>query len=404
LRLERCRNLPGAGLSRLSDHRLRQLGSQFSYSLSALEVRRMAFILTFLGKGGVGRTTIAIAAAKKFARQGKRVLLIGSEPAPALSSLGVMPGADPQAMEPNLSGVQLQISGLLERAWEDLKQREREYLRTPILKEVYGQELGVLPGLDSALTFHALRQYDDSGQYDVIVYDGSGDQTLLRMLGMPDILSWYFRRFRQVFNNSDLGRIVTPLLQPIAGAVLNISWTDDIFNQPMTQEASNLLDQGKQAIADPQRMAAYLVTTPEDGAIATAKYLWGAAQQVGLTVGGVLLNRAEAGTEEIIAFAPLPLTPVPIQRVNDWQPLIDALPEFDAARQAPPAIAINIPDRKVSLFLPGFDRTQVKLTQSGPEITIEAGDQRRNIFLPAELRGQPVKTARFQDGFLIISF
>jgi arsenite-transporting ATPase len=90
--------------------------------------------------------------------------------------------------------------------------------------------------------------------------------------------------------------------------------------------------------------------------------------------------------------------------VNSWQPLIEALPDFDQATQAPRPIAINVAEQKVSLFLPGFDRKQVKLTQYGPELTIEAGDQRRNVFLPPELRGKPVTGAKFQDGYLIISF
>jgi len=238
----------------------------------------------------------------------------------------------------------------------------------------------------------------------VIVYDGAGDQSTLRMLGMPEILSWYSRRFRKVFTESDLGKTVTPFLQPIAGAVLNVSWTDDLFNQPAAQEATNLLEQGKQAVADPNRVRAYLVTTADDVAIATAKYLWGAAQQVGITVGGVILNQGE--TSEAIAqtFQPLSVSAMPVQAVNDWQPLMDRLPDFNQALAVPRPIAINVAERKVSLFLPGFDKKQVTLTQSGPEITIEAGDQRRNILLPPELSGKAITGAKFQDNFLIISF
>jgi arsenite-transporting ATPase len=365
----------------------------------------MAQILTFLGKGGVGRTTIAIAAAKRFANQGKRVLLAIQEPGPAVGMmLGATLSAEPTQYEPQLDIVQLQAAVLLEQSWDEIKQLEAQYLRTPFFKEVYGQELGVLPGMDAALVLNAIREYDASDRYDVIVYDGAGDQATLRMLGMPEVLSWYIRRFRQVFANSDLGKTVVPLLQPIALAVLNVSWTGDIFEQPATQQVNSLLDQGKAALADPNRVAAYLVTTPDEAAIVTAKYLWGAAQQAGLTVGGVVLNRAEAAATLDDQFSPLPVATVPTQPVNDWQALVDALPDFDTATQMPPPIAVNVAERKVSLFLPGFDRKQVKLTQYGPELTIEAGDQRRNVFLPPELRGKAVTGAKFQDGFLIISF
>ncbi|MBW4691052.1 MAG: ArsA family ATPase [Lyngbya sp. HA4199-MV5] len=365
----------------------------------------MALILTFLGKGGVGRTTIAIAAAKRFAAQGKRVLLAFQEPEVAIGILlGAVPSHEPQELSPNLFTVQFQASALLERSWEEVKKLEAQYLRTPFFKEVFGQELSVLPGMDNALVLNALREYDASGKYDVIVFDGAGDQPTLRLFGMPESLSWYARRFRKVFADSDLGKTLSPFLQPIASAVLNVSWTDDLLNQPAAQQATNILEQGKQALADPNRVAAYLVTTEDAAAVATATYLWGAAQQVGLTVGGVLVNRSHDSGGIGETFAPLPVTPIPSQAVNDWQSLIESLPDLEQAAQAPRPIAINVAERKVSLFLPGFDKKQVKLTQSGPEITIEAGDQRRNVSLPPELSGKPIAGAKFQDSFLIISF
>ena len=365
----------------------------------------MALILTFLGKGGTGRTTVAIAAAKQLSSLGQRVLLVGQDPSPTFGLLlGTSISSDPQEIGANLQAVQLQTTVLLERSWEEVKKLEAQYLRSPILKNVFGQELGVLPGMDSALALNAIREYENSRKYDAIIYDGTGDQTTLRMLGMPEVLSWYIRRFRKVVEDSDVWKSVSPFIQPITSTVLNVSWTGDNFAQEPTKQANNLLEEGKAAVADPNRVAAYLVTTEDPTAIATAKYLWGSAQQVGLTVGGNLLNQAPISEVMTTEFAPLPLSVIPTRLGDDWQPLIDDIPNFQQATQAPKPITIDIPGRQVRLFLPGFDKKQVKLTQSGPEVTIDAGDQRRNILLPPALSGQSVKGAKFQDSYLTISF
>jgi anion-transporting ArsA/GET3 family ATPase len=364
----------------------------------------MALIMTFLGKGGVGCTTIAVAAAKQLASQGRRVLLASQAPGPALGlMLNASLGPDPQSLAPNLQGVQFHATALLEKSWEALKQRETQYLRTPFFKDVFGQELSILPGMDSVLALNSLREWDASGQYDVIVYDGTADQATLRLFGMPEVLSWYTRRFRKVFADSDLGRILAPFIQPVASAILNVNLTDDAWSKP-SAEVDGFLEKGRQTIANPKRTIAYLVTSADPGAIATAKFLWGGAQQVGLTVGGVLCNQGTLDPDTQASFAPLPYTAIPTVPMADWQPLINALPDLCTVAPVPPAIAINEADRQVCLFLPGFDKKQVKLTQSGPEITIEAGDQRRNVFLPDSLRGRPVTGAKFQDSFLIISF
>ena len=365
----------------------------------------MSFILTFLGKGGSGRTTMAIATAKKFASLGSSVLLVGQDPSPALSILlGQSVDSSATEIAPNLKAIHLQGTKLLEQSWEQLKELEAKYLRSPTLKNIYGQELALLPGMDEALALNFLREQDQTGKYDVIIYDGFASLNTLRMLGIPDILSWYFRRVRQTLEQSDLIKAISPFVQPLSSAVLTVSWTPDDFTSESNNEANEILEQGKAALANPQRVASFLVTNNKPEAIATAKYWWGSAQQVGLTVGGVLLNQARI-TEELTAeFNPIPVTSIPTLEAQNWQPLMDALPDFQqAANQAPKPITIDIPKREVKVFLPGFDKKQVKLSQSGPEITIEAGNQRHNIFLPPPLKGKPVKGAKFQQNYLIIS-
>ncbi|NJK58477.1 MAG: ArsA family ATPase [Pleurocapsa sp. SU_5_0] len=359
----------------------------------------MSSIVTFLGKGGTGRTISAIATAKKLATEGKKVLLMGQDPTPAFGLiLGATPTTEPQEIGANFAVMQLNSAVLLENSWEQVKQIEAQYLRSPILKQVYGQELGILPGMDRALALNTIREYYQSNQYDVIVYDGTGGIDTLRMFGLPDILSWYFRRFRGIFAESEIVKTLSPFVQPVSSAIFNTSWSASDITGNNSNPATQMLEDGTAALSKGNVMA-YLVTTPDPIAIATAKYLWGSAQQVGLGVGGVLLRGATETTE----FEPLPIISMPNYDGSNWQPLIDELPKMSAGVDIPKATEFVMAERKIKVFLPGFDKKNVKLTQYGPEITIEAGDQRRNISLPPAWRGNSVTGAKFTNGYLEVT-
>jgi anion-transporting ArsA/GET3 family ATPase len=366
----------------------------------------MALILTFLGKGGAGRSICAIATAKHLASQGQRTLLVTQDASPGFNLLfGANLTGAVQTFATNLSAVQLKAAILLEQNWEMLKRLEAQYLRDPFFKAVYGQELSVLPGMDQALVLNALREYEGSGQYDVIVHDGPGNQNALNMWNLPEGADWYFRRFKKVFQESQFAQSITPFIAPIAGAIFNTGWSsNDLFSQPQVQETTNLIAQGKAAVNDPNRVRAYLVTAGDPISVATARYLWGAAQQVNLTVGGVLLNRAEASPETRQAFSPLPVYQLPDWSGQNWSELAQSLPDFQTTPVVPAPMTVDLANQTVTLFLPSFDKTQIQLTQYGPEVTIEAGDQRRNLTLPKELQGRSVTGAKFQDNALIISF
>ena len=359
----------------------------------------MSSIVTFLGKGGTGRTISAIATAKKLATEGKKVLLMGQDSSPAWGmALGITPTAEPLEIDANFAVMQLNSTVLLENSWEQVKRLEAQYLRSPILKQVYGQELGILPGMDRALALNTIREYYQDGKYDAIVYDGTAGIDTLRMLGMPEILSWYFRRFRDVFSESDIVKTLSPFVGPVTGAILNNTWSANEIKSNTDNPATQMLEEGTAAL-NKGNILAYLVTTADPAAIATAKYLWGSAQQVNLKVAGVLARGADVSTE----FSPLEVTNLPEFDGGNWQDLIGKLPAMLEGASAPQATEFVMAERKVKVYLPGFDKKAVKLTQYGPEITIEAGDQRRNITLPPAWRGSSVTGAKFQNGYLEVS-
>lgn len=365
----------------------------------------MSRILTFLGKGGTGRSTVAIATAKAAAQTGRRTLLVSHQDGSgAADLLGVAASSEPQAIAANLSLVELRTTALLEKGWSMVKDLEAQYVKTPFFKEIYGQELAVLPGMDSALALESLRQFDSSHDYDLIIYDGAGTLDTLRMFGLPEVSSWYRRRASKAFLSSDLFNALRPFAEPILRSVTNIDRPiDDLVKD--AGGAKDVLEEGRLAVSNRDRVLAYLVTTADPMAQKTAQFLWGSAQMVGLTVGGVATNPGGSGAAVAASdFSPLAAYDIPSLAGTDWSPLVDAVMPLLSAPDVPAPVQIDEAARTVTLFIPGFDKSQIDLSQSGPEITITAGDQRRNVALPGSMAGSQAKGAKFQERYLIISF
>ncbi len=363
----------------------------------------MTLILTLLGNEGSGRTVLAIAAAKKLANSGAKVLLVSDVSNISLiNSLGITPSTEPTPVANNLSAVQLSTISILEKQWEEVKLLDKKYLQSPVLQSIYGQELPVLPGMDDALILTSIREFYNSGKYDVIVYDGTGDIRTLRLLSMPEALSSYVRRFLNVINESDLGKVVLPFIQPLLGTILSSNSSWDSIAQNSKGASDQFLEKGKDVVNDQSTLRAYLVTTNEPNSLKIAKYLWGNAQLAGVHVAGVLFNHPTFEDSISAEFAPLSISKIPL--TNDWQTLANSLPDLLTTINIPKPLEIDAPNNQIKVFLPGFLKKEVKLTQQGDTITLEAGEMRRNIPLTSVLKGKVVNGAKFQDGYLIISF
>lgn len=351
----------------------------------------MSRTLAFLGIDGLQEQQIPLAVARICADAGHKTLLIGQQASDTLAGhLGQPLSLDPTEIAPNFWALQVRTSSLLERSWNRVRALEEEYLRTPFFKNVYGQELGVIAGLDELFLLLALRDWDK--QYDFMVLSLSSDQSLLRLLTAPDQLGWYVRRFQEAFRSSPISLALNPFLEPLTSAIL----AGTVSSRDLSQKGgqlSTLLYEGQQAAR--KQVSLFLVTDDHPLRIRQAQRLWGSAELYELQVAGVL------GLSSLTAdFGSLPLQA--IGAPSDWRTW--QIPDLTQMPMRLPGLMVDSRQLTVKVFLPGFDKKEIELSQDGPELTLRVADQRRNLALPAGFQGKRVRGAKFAEGSLLISF
>jgi arsenite-transporting ATPase len=168
-------------------------------TLKDLITRPSSHFILFGGKGGVGKTTSAAAAAVWAADHGKKVLIISTDPAHSLGdSLGFqfIPGETMKVdLVENLWG--LELNPKLDDKSQEMLQ-DPEFTSSfeggiPFMEEF--AELGGMnpPGIDEAMAFGKVLEYvgDENLDFDLIIFDTAPTGHTLRLLSIPEILtSW----------------------------------------------------------------------------------------------------------------------------------------------------------------------------------------------------------------------
>ncbi|WP_287128121.1 ArsA-related P-loop ATPase [Candidatus Cyanaurora vandensis] len=354
----------------------------------------MSKTLAFLGLDGLREQALTLASARTAARAGMKVLWVGQQAADLgtgwLQQTANSAKGDPVEVEPNLWVTQARTTDFLERNWNRIRALEAEYLRTPFFNNVYGQELGVLPGLDELFLLLALRDWDQ--QYDLMVLSLSSNQSLLRLLAAPDQLSWYTRRFQDAFRNSPVSLALMPFWEPLSRAIFAGTLSTSQVGQK-GGELNSLLQRAQQAAR--KQVMLFLVTDDDPLRVRQAQRLWGSAELYELQVVGVLGMGLDP-----TGFDPLPTTTLGVPQ--DWTTW--TVPDFSQFPTRAPGLAVDSRLLTVRVFLPGFEKREIELSQDGPELTLRVADQRRNLVLPEAFRGRRVRGAKFMDGALLISF
>ncbi len=151
-------------------------------------------ILFFTGKGGVGKTSLACATAVGLADQGKKVLLVSTDPASNLDEvLGVKLGNHPTPVPsvPNMSGMNLDPQASAAEYRERMVGPYRKLLPAAAIKSMEEQFSGSCT-LEIAAFDEFSRLLGDTkatAEFDHVIFDTAPTGHTLRLLSLPSAWS-----------------------------------------------------------------------------------------------------------------------------------------------------------------------------------------------------------------------
>jgi len=383
-------------------------------------------VLLFTGKGGVGKTSVAAATALRCADAGLRTLVISTDPAHSLSdSFGLALGSEPTVLAPNLSGQQLDAQERMEESWGEIQDWLVEVFNWAGVEAIEAEELAVVPGLDEVFALGDIKTHAESGEWDVLVVDCAPTAETIRLLSLPDILSWYMER---VF---PMGRRMNRMIGPVLSRVTNLPIAgDEVFGA--SRKFYERLDGVKELLADPDITSVRLVVNPERMVIAEARRTYTYLSLFGYRVDAVVANRLlpdevtdpwfdqwKAAHREHLATIEESFSPVPVlkARLAGGELVgLDRLRSFadevygdtDAAAVLHDTDPLRIKKKDdgyvLTQELPFADHDDLEVGRRGDELLVRIGPYRRAILLPDSLRRREVTGARLRKGKLRVSF
>ncbi len=165
-----------------------------------------------MGKGGVGKSTLAAATAVRDARSGRRVLLVSTDQAHSLGDVLGVPvpptgtcdpvrvtadlpvGADGGGSGGFLDALALDTLALLETNWRQARGPVAGKFPESDLGDVAPEELSAFPGIQEVLGLRAVADLAESGDWDHVVVDCASTSDALRMLTLPSAFALYLER------------------------------------------------------------------------------------------------------------------------------------------------------------------------------------------------------------------
>ena len=238
-------------------------------------------IILYLGKGGVGKTTISAATAVRSAALGHRTLVVSTDLAHSLADcLQMSLTSEPQELAKNLWAQEVNVLDEMRRGWNKLQESMTRSLRKQGIDGVMAEELALIPGMDEIVSLINIYRNAQEKNFDVVIIDAAPTGETVRLLSMPDTFQWYASRINSL-QSSTLN-----LARPLLKAFLP---TTEILDA--VQTLSGRVKTLRQALSDPNISSYRPVVNPERMVIKEVLRAETYLSLFGYPIDGVVCNR-----------------------------------------------------------------------------------------------------------------
>jgi arsenite-transporting ATPase len=382
-------------------------------------------IILYLGKGGVGKTTIAAATAVRSAALGKRTLVVSTDLAHSLADCFTTPlTSEPQELAPQLWAQEVNVLDEMRHSWGKLQAKMSDLLRQRGINDVMAEELALVPGMDEIVSLLNIYRNARDGDFEVVIIDAAPTGETVRLLSMPDTFQWYAGRLGGLNLKSSTLNLARPFIKAFipSGEVLDA-----------VKQLSDRVKALRGVLSDPSISSYRPVVNPERMVIKEALRAETYLALFGYPIDAVVCNRVlQAGNYQDLfmqemyrsqeklrkqihaTFAPLPIWEVPYHS----REILGAEKLSELAREIfgdsdPTQVFYRGPVQEVTregntyvlrLPLPHVEMDKVVMTKKGDEMIVEIGNFKRDITLPTVLANQEAVRARFVNKALEIHF
>jgi arsenite-transporting ATPase len=380
-------------------------------------------IILYLGKGGVGKTTVSAATAVRSAALGKRTLVVSTDLAHSLADcLNTPLASEPSEIAPNLWAQEVNVLDEMRRGWGKVQESVSKTLRNQGVDVVMAEELAIIPGMDEIVSLINIYRNAQEGNFEVVVIDAAPTGETVRLLSMPDTFQWYASRLKSL--QGGMLNLARPLLKAfmpkteILDAVQKLServkTLRDVLGDPTISSYRPVVNPERMVIKEALRAETYLALFgyPIDAVVCNRVIQAGNYQDAFMQE--IYSNQEKQRQRVHQTFAPLPIWEVPyyshdILGLTQLKELAEAI----FHEQDPTQIFYHGPIQEISrqgdtyvlrLPLPHVEMSKVLMSKKGDEMIIEIGNFKRDITLPSILANQEATVAKFVNKALEIHF